>query len=268
MGTSGFNQKKLTFDSILTISKKAVYKGINTAGDCLSFLFGEQPALQVILTRTNWWLVSAILGLVIALTRLIHIGNSSVCYLFAQDQVNGLKVTLPEAIAAARARSWFNLFLEPLLLPLFLMVTAGIIRLVSRWLNGRGGFNLYFGIITSCTSLFIFGQIIGYIIVNAHDLKGISDLRDLTPGVGLGLLPLFKPERIGLFYHEVVRGFDLFGLWVVLLLTAMFHVMENFKKGKSLLLAGIYYSVFIAIRWMVEGFGNQLWYYFWNYGNY
>lgn len=264
---SGFNETDPVSDTKRTISGHAVKKSLS-AGDYIAFLFGESPALQVILSGVNWLPVSIILGMIIALTRLILITNPSVCYLYAKDQVNGYEVTLPEAMATARAWSWFGLILTPLLITALLSIIAWLMRRINRWLGGKGSFHLYLGIITCCTSLFILGQIIGYIIVNTQDLKSLNDLRDLTPGVSLGLLPLLAAERIGRFFHEVVRGFDLFGIWVILFLAAMVQAIENFTKGKSLLMAVIYYGVFIAIRWVIEVPGSQLWYYFWNVRNF
>lgn len=268
MSYSGPNQENMAFVPKGATGEKMVKKGFNAAGNWFSFFWGEAPAIRSIISATNWLPVSIFLGTALAATRLILVNNPSICYLYAENQVNGFLVTLPEAMAAVIAWSWFNLLLSPLLLILILITSARLMWRISRWLRGAGSFNHYFGMVTGCALLLIAGQIAGYIIVNAQDLKNLNDLRDLTPGVGLGLLPLFTPERIGLFYHEIVRGFDLFGIWVIKLLAAMFQAVEDFGKGKSLLLAVGYYCAFIAVRWALEGYGSQLWRYFWNFGNY
>lgn len=238
----------------------------NKLSDYIAFFLGEPQVVKAVLTGTNWWLVSLALGLITAIMHLILIGNPSICYLIAQDQVRGFEVTLPEAMASVKAWGWFNLILYPLQFTLVLAAIAWLVCRVMRRLKGAGDFRGYFGVVTIGALIITLGRLTGYLIVNVQDLKSLSDLRDLTPGVGLGLLPLLAIERIGPFWREVVRGFDLFGIWLVLFMTGIFWNWEGFSKVKSFGLVGIYYSLFMAFRWVIEGPGNQLWQYFWNYG--
>lgn len=233
-----------------------------------AFFLGEPQVVQTVLTGTNWWLASFALGFIAAIAHLILINNPSICYLFAEPQVRGFEVTLPEAMASVKAWAWFNLILYPFQFTLVLAVIAWVVGRVMRRCKGAGDFRSYFGVVTGCALIIILGRLIGYLMVNAQDLKNISDLRDLTPGVGLGLLPLLAVERVGLFWREVVRGFDLFGIWAVLFMAGIFAGWEGFSRVKAFWLAGIYYSLFIVVRWAVEGPGNQLWQYFWNYGKF
>lgn len=234
--------------------------------DYINFLFSEQQSVKTVLTGTNWWLFSLGLGLATAVINLILIGNPSICYLMALDQVRGFEVTLPEAMASVQAWGWYNLILYPLQFTLVMAAIAWMIRQVMRGLKGTGDFRGYFGLVTAGVLIITLGRVTGYLIVNVQDLRRLSDLRDLTPGVGLGLLPLLAIERIGPFWREVVRGFDLFGIWLVLFMAGVFSSWEGFEKVKSFWLAGIYYSLFMGLRWVLEGPGNQLWHYFWNYG--
>ncbi len=234
--------------------------------DYSAFFFGEPQGVKTVLTGANWWAVSIVLGLITAIVHLKLIMNPSVCYLLAYDHVRGFEVTLPEAMASVKAWGWFNLILYPFQFTLVLAVIAWFLCRVMRRLKGAGDFQSYFGVVTGSALIISLGWFTGYLMVNTGDLKSLSDLRDLTPGVGLGLLPLLAVERIGPFWREVVRGFDLFGIWAVLFMAGIFEAREGFSKVKSFCLSGIYYSMFIAVRWVAEGPGNQLWHYFWNYG--
>ena len=232
----------------------------------IAFFFGEPHAARAILTGTNWWPVSLILGFITAVINLIMTWNPSICYLLAQARVRGFEVTLPEAMASVQAWGWFNLIVYPLQFTLGLAAIAWLMARVMRVVKGAGDFRSSFGLVTGCTLIFTLGQFAGYLIVSAQDLKHLSDLRDLTPGVGLGLLPLLAVERIGPFWREVVRGFDLFGIWMILFMTGMIKNLEGFNKIKSFWMAGLFYSLFIAFRWLYEGPASWLWHYFWNYG--
>lgn len=251
--------------------EKETATGAKTAGnknvrDTIAFFFGESQVAGAVLTQTNWWPVSLILGFITALIHLILIGNPGIGYLLARNQVRGFEVTLPEAMAAVETWGWFNLILYPLQLSVGLAATAWLMCRIMRFIKGTGHFRSYFGLVTGSVLIFTLGQFTGYLIVHAQDLKHLSDLRDLTPGVGLGLLPLFAVERTGPFWREVVRGFDLFGIWLILFMTGALKGLEGFSKVKSFGLVFWYYGLFIALRWLFEGPANRLWHYFWNYG--
>lgn len=230
----------------------------------INALFGEAPAVKLLLNRVNWWYVGLLTGLAAAVAHLILIGNSNICYLYAESQVRGFEVTLPEAMANVSAWGWFNLILTPLFRTLTLALAGFLACRISRGLKGEGGFREHFGAVTLTAAILLLGQIAGYLAVTIKDLKGLSDLRDLTPGVGLGLLPWLAVERIGLFAREVTRGFDLFGIWALLLGTAMLRAINRFSRLKSFSLVLLYYGTFLGLRWLFEGPGYQLWYYFWN----
>jgi hypothetical protein len=227
-------------------------------------LFGEGPALKLLLGRVNWWYFTLLTGLMAATAHLILIRNFNICYLYAESQVSGFEVTLPEAMANVAAWGWFNLILTPLLRTLTLALASYLVYRISHGLKGDSSFQEHFGMVSLTAGILLLGQITGYLMVTIKDLNGLSDLRDLTPGVGLGLLPWLAVERIGVFAREVVRGFDLFGIWVVLLGTAMLRAINRFSRLKSFFLALLYYGSFLGLRWFFEGPGYQLWYYFWN----
>jgi hypothetical protein len=234
----------------------------------IALIVGEPRELELILTKVNWWLVGLTVGFVLAIVHLILITNPSICYLYAKDQVRGFEVTLPEAMASVKAWGWFNLFLTPVILVSVLAAAAWLIKRIGRLMGNPGGFRICLGMITVATMIVCLGRLTGYLMINAWNLKSLNDLRDLTPGVGLGLLPFFTEERVGPFWREVVRGFDLFGIWTVLVGVMIFRVYHHFRKMKSFLLAGIYYSVFIGLRWAMEGPVYQFWHYFWHAGNF
>jgi hypothetical protein len=264
LGNLNETKPNILDQSGVTSGKSNLYR--NKLSGHIAFLLGEPKVVRAVVTGTNWWLFSLVLGFVTAIINLILARNPSICYLMAQDQVRGFEVTLPEAMASVQAWSWFNLILYPLQFTVVLAIIAWFICRVMRRVKGTGDFRGYFGVVAAGAFIITLGRVTGYLIVNVQDLKSLSDLRDLTPGVGLGLLPLLALERIGPFWREVVRGFDLFGIWVVLYMAGAFSSWEGFNKVKSFWLAGIYYSLFIGFRWVIEGPGNQLWHYFWNYG--
>jgi hypothetical protein len=248
------------------VMAEASQNGGKSWGQYMAFLGGEPQAVKQVLSGTNWRLISLGLGLAIAVVHRILIGNPSVCYLFAKDQVRGFEVTLPEAMASVNAWGWFNLIIYPFQYTMVLAIIAWLIYRISHGLKGTGDYRLYFGLVTGSALILAMGQWTGYLIVNAQDLKRLSDLRDLTPGVGLGLLPLLSLERIGPLWREVVRGFDLFGLGLILFMAGIFTGLEGFGKIKSYWLAGMLYCSFLGFRWLIEGPGIWLWNYFWNYG--
>lgn len=235
--------------------------------DLLNAVFGKADPLQRILEMVNWRYGAAGIGFLAALAHLVLIYNPDVCYLYAQSQVRGFEVTLPEAMASVYSMGWLDLILIPLLLSLVLVMISFLIYRISRALKGNGSFHDHFGMITIAAALILLGQITGYIIVGSKDLKGLNDLRDLTPGVGLGLLPWLAVERIGLFYREIVRGFDLFGIWLILLATSMLRIINGFSRLKSFLLVFGYFGAYLVLRWVFEGPGYQLWHYFWTTGS-
>lgn len=235
--------------------------------DIVNAFFGEADSLRRLLTTVNWWYVAACLGFLVAVAHLILINNLELCYQYAQSQAQGFEVTLPEAIAAVEARGWFNLILSPLLFIIAFMISGGLVYRITRLLKGSGSFNDYFGMITMATSVLIMGQFIGYIMIGAWRINELTDLCDLTPGVGLGLLSMFTVERVGIFIRELVRGFDLFGIWLVLLGAAFFKTYCGFSRLKSFCLAFLYYGGFLVLRWFFEGPGYQLLIYLQNPGN-
>jgi hypothetical protein len=236
--------------------------------DFIAFLAGESREPELILTKANWCLIGLAIGLVSAIVHLILITNPGICYLYANDQVKGFEITLPEVMAAVRAWGWLNLFFTPLILISIAAAAAWLINRIGRLMGNPGNFRIYLGMLIVAVMIISLGQITGYLMINAWSLKNLNDLRDLTPGVGLGLLPFFTGERIGPFWREVVRGVDLFGIWTVLLNVKLFRVCHHFSKMKSFWLASIFYSLFIALRWAMEGPGYQIWHYFWNAGNF
>ncbi len=233
----------------------------------IKFLFSEPRELRLYINRVNWWLAGLLIGLLLAVFHLILVFNPSVCYLYAKDHINGFETTLPEAMASVKAWAWFGMLSTPPVLVFMLAAVAWLMKRISPVTRHKGDFRVYLGILTTAAGIIALGQFTGYIMVGALSLKSITDIRDLTPGVGLGLLSFFTAERIGLFWREVIRGFDLFGIWVVWLSAAMFRVYYDFTKLKSLMLAGVYYGIFIVLRWVVEGPGYVLWRFFWNAGS-
>lgn len=261
---------KLAKTNILTNGEE-IASGANSVDrkkiiDYFAFFLGESQVARAILTGTNWWLVCLILGFTSAVIHLIMTGNPSICYLLAESRIQGFEVTLPEAMAQVQAWGWFNLALYPLQYALGLAAIAWLFRRAGLGLKGAGDFGKYFGLVTGGALIISLGQFTGYLIVNAQDLKNLSDLRDLTPGVGLGLLPLLAIEQIGPFWREVVRGFDLFGIWAILFMAGTLKSFEGFSRIKSFWLGGLFYALFIACRWLLEGPVSRLWQYFWNYG--
>lgn len=230
-------------------------------------LFGEADSLRRLLTKVNWWYVAAWLGFLVAVAHLILINNLDICYQYARSQAQGFEVTLPEAMAAVCAWSWFNLILSPLLFSVAFIISGGLVYRIAWLLKGSGNLNDYFGMITIAASIFTLGQFIGYIIIGAWQINELTDLRDLTPGVGLGLLSMFTVERVGIFIRELVRGYDLFGIWLVLLGAAFFKTYCGFSRLKSFCLAFLYYGGFLVLRWFFEGPGYQLLIYLQNPGN-
>ncbi|HEX3047392.1 MAG TPA: hypothetical protein VHY08_21755 [Bacillota bacterium] len=238
-----------------TIDRKAAGpKQELRTSDVINALFGEATALKLLLLQVNWWYVGLSTGLIAAVTHLILISNPNICYWYAKSQVRGLEMTLPEAMANVSAWGWFNLILTPLIRTLILALAGFLICRISQGTkrNDFHGFREHFGLVTLTATILLLGQITGYLMVGAQDLNALADLRDLTPGVGLGLLPWFAVERIGLFAREMVRSFDLFGIWAVLLGTSVFRAINGFSRLKSFTLVLIYYGIFLGLRWLIQ----------------
>ncbi len=264
---TGSSNLELLGSKAKSVPDKTAGTGRIKITDLISFLLGEPQKFELILTRVNWWQIGVATGLFQAVVHLILLTNPSICYLYAAGRVRGFEVTLPEAMASAGAWGWFGLLFTPFLLVSALAATAWFIGRIDQISGGSGNFKINLGMVTTVTVIITLGQITGLIIINAIHLKDLNDLRDLTPGVGLGLLPFFTVERIGPFFHEMVRGFDLFGIWTVLWGAALYQAIDHFSKVKSFMIAGIFYGIFIMLRWVAEGPGYWLWHYFWNAGN-
>lgn len=231
--------------------------------EIINAFFGEAEAIRGLLGRMNWWYVTAGIGLLEAVIHLILIQNLDICYLYAQPLIKGFSVTLPEAMITVTSSGWLGVILEPLWLTLVLGVIAYFVFWISKIFKGIGSFHAHLGMVAINAMIILLGQVTGYIIIGSIGFTGLNDLRDLTPGVGLGLLSWFTVERIGLFYREIVRGFDLFGIWLILSGTSLLQVIDGFSRLKSFIQTLGYFAIYLAIRWLLEGKGCQLWHYFW-----
>lgn len=218
------------------------------------------------LSDTSWPWIGWVLGLLFAVFHLILVQNPAVRYRMAIPKVKGLEVTLPEAMASVEAWGWFGLVLIPLLLFGVILLIASILRWVGKR-DEKTALTPYLGIVVSMAAIFLLGQIIGYIIIRSGGLEGMMDLRDLSPGVGFGLLPFFAIERIGPFFKEVARGFDIFGLWIIIRGATLFRSVVNRTKLHSIIVVSMFYVLFLALRWFAEGPGYLAWHYFWTAGS-
>lgn len=215
----------------------------------------------------SWWKLALVLGFILAFVQLLLVQNPSVCYLKAVEQVKGIEVTLPEAMASVNAWSWYNLLIAP---PLFLLLFSSlgwITQRVSRWFGGEGGFAEHFGAVITVAYLLTVGQIMGYLLVASADLKRLIDFRDLSPGLGIGIFPYFSLERMGPFFWEVVRGLDLFGIAAIMLSSRLLRAINGYRQSTAICLSILYYALFISFRWLFEGPGHQFWVYFWTAGS-
>jgi hypothetical protein len=225
--------------------------------------FSVKTESMRILKTMNWWYIAAGIGLLEAIIHLVLVQNPDICYLYAQPLIKGFSVTLPEAVATVNCHSWLAIIWKPLWSTLLLGVIAYLIFQLSKFFNGIGSYHEHLGMVALNTIIILVGQITGYVMIGVNRFEGLSDLRDLTPGVGLGLLSWFTVERAGLFYREIVRGFDLFGIGAVLLGTSMLRMMNGFSRVQSFLLSLTYFAIYLALRWLWEDKGCQLWQYFW-----
>ncbi len=231
--------------------------------DVINAFLGEAGAIRGLLGRMNWWYVTAGIGLLDAVIHLILIQNLDIRYLYAQPLIKGFSVTLPEAMITVTGSGWLGVILEPLWLTLVLEVIAYFVFRISKILKGIGSFHEHLGMVSIHAMIILLGQVTGYIIIGSIGFTGLDDLRDLTPGVGLGLLSWFTVERMGLFYREIVSGFDLFGIWLILSGTSLLQVIDGFNRLKSLIQTLGYFAIYLAFRWFLEGKGCQLWHYLW-----
>lgn len=249
----GYTQStSISQDQYLSVPE---FKSSVSFGDLISALFGEAEPVCRLLRIINWWYIAPFTGLIVAVSRLILIINPEICYLYAQNQVQGLDVTLPEAMAAEVAKSWINIIIYPICFTMLFAAMSSLILKVSQMLKGKGDFHHHFGMVNIAAAIWVLGQLVGYIFIRVPGVWGIVDLRDLTPGIGLGLLPWFSVEQIGSFAREMVRSFDLFGIWAVLLGTAMLNAVNGFGRLKTFCLVVGYYGIFIALRWFIEWAG-------------
>ncbi|HEX2954192.1 MAG TPA: hypothetical protein VHR47_09450 [Bacillota bacterium] len=238
----------------------------NTAaklGRFLDGVFADQKFIAERFDRYPWWKAGLLFGLVQAVLHLLLVQNPAVCYLLAMDKVKDFAYTLPETMASVRSLAWFNLLISPLV---YLLLFAGIAWLtwrISVLFRGNGSFRGHFAGTVAVAYILLAGQLITSLLVALTDLKHLIDLRDLTPGLGLGLFYYFSLERMGPFFWEVVRGFDLAGVAALFIGGRILKTINNFKRSTGVVMIILYYSLFLALRWVYEGPGHQFWLYFW-----
>lgn len=219
------------------------------------------------LTQSSWWLTSLLIGFLFAFLRLLYLLNPSVRYGIAVHNVRGLEITLPEAMAVIEAWGWYGLIIIPLLLSGLFYLLAVIFKGISRRICEDIPTGVFMGTILAVAFIFWCGQVVGYLLVLTGGLESLMDLRDLTPGVGLGLLPFFSLERIGPFFKEMVRGFDLFGIWMILRGSKLYQSFHRVSKQQAMTSMVSLYATFLVLRWVLEGPGYQLWQFFWSAGS-
>ena len=230
--------------------------------------FGDEMAIQRFVEQVNVWTGGLILGFMVAVTNLILIYFPSVRYLYASPQVNGFELTLPEAMASVEAWAWFKLIINPIVFVVMLTIAAYLISAFCRWFHGDGGVKRHLAFLLLSFSVLFLGRLVGYFIVMSVNTNGLMSIRDLSPGVGLGLLPFFTLERLGPFFWEAVRGFDLFGIWAIMIGSITIRIINNFSKVQSIIITVFFYSFFLLLQWVIEGPGQVFWRYFWTTGNF
>lgn len=229
----------------------------------LDVIFMDRRFIEEKYLGYPWWKAGLLFGLIHAVANLLLSMNPAVCYLSAMDKVKDFEVTLPEAMASVKSLAWFNLLLAPFLYLLLFMVIAWLAWRISILLKGSGSFKGHFAATITVAYILLFGQLLTSLLAALTDLKHLVDLRDLTPGLGLGLFYYFSLERMGPFFWEVIRGFDLAGAVALFMGTRILRIMNNYKRSTSVVLMVLYYGLFLALRWVFEGPGHQFWLYFW-----